>query len=184
MSSNFHLLTKPSSPSPSSNPPIASSRTAALPRPLYKTLSLSYHIPSSSSSSSPQTSPTSPNSSAPTIAKHLEAVGRRLAFEFALFMLGGGFDLMRVLLWPGWILIAGVLWGAWGRMSIEGELKKFLSRLYRDSMLFRIFLLQTPKSSIYSFMTLAIYRSKENQTYNPPIPPSPSKSFQFLPPNA
>ncbi|KAB8298327.1 hypothetical protein EYC80_002054 [Monilinia laxa] len=115
MSSNFQLLTKPSSPPPTSNSP--NSHIPPPPRPLYKTLSLSYHIPSSSSSSlsskTSSTTPTSPNSSSPSITKHLETLSRRLAFEFALFMLGGGFNLMLVLLWPGWIFDCGGVGGGW-----------------------------------------------------------------------
>ncbi|TGO29406.1 hypothetical protein BPAE_0015g00500 [Botrytis paeoniae] len=90
-------------------------------RPLYKTLSLSYRYPSSSANNPSSTNGTSTTSTTFTILlsiyKFIDLLARRLAFEFALFMLGGGFNLMLLLLWPGWIPVlgvVGVVWWVWG----------------------------------------------------------------------
>lgn len=119
MSTNFQLLTKPTSSTPSSSShPHSHIRHH---RPLYKTLSLSYQLPSSPSRRfPPQTFPTTTSQNphtSETFQKStpslLITLARRLAFEFALFMLGGGFNLMLVLLWPGWIPILSVVAGCW-----------------------------------------------------------------------
>ncbi|KAF7872684.1 uncharacterized protein EAF02_008755 [Botrytis sinoallii] len=111
------------SKSTSSSPSSSSPALRPTFRPLYKTLSLSYRYPSSSSSTS---NPSSTNGTSNTstnftillsIYKYIDLLARRLAFEFALFMLGGGFNLMLLLLWPGWIPVLGVvggLWWVWG----------------------------------------------------------------------
>ncbi|KAF7886368.1 hypothetical protein EAF00_010471 [Botryotinia globosa] len=102
-----------------SSPPSSSSSSALRPtfRPLYKTLSLSYRYPSSSTNN-PSSSNGPPTTSTTftillSIYKYIDLLARRLAFEFALFMLGGGFNLMLLLLWPGWIPVLGVVGGVW-----------------------------------------------------------------------
>ncbi|KAF7945848.1 uncharacterized protein EAE97_004886 [Botrytis byssoidea] len=101
-----------------SSSPSSSSSSALRPtfRPLYKTLSLSYRYPSSTSN--PSSTNGTPNTSTTftillSIYKYIDLLARRLAFEFALFMLGGGFNLMLLLLWPGWIPVLGVVGGVW-----------------------------------------------------------------------
>ena len=44
--------------------------------------------------------------------KSMEPLGKRILFEIALFLLGGGNLLLLVIFWPGWIVIGGVL-GVW-----------------------------------------------------------------------
>ncbi|KAF7947686.1 hypothetical protein EAE96_008766 [Botrytis aclada] len=122
-SSSTSKYTSTSTSKSTSSFPSSSSSSALRPtfRPLYKPLSLSYRYPSSSTNN-----PSSANGSSTTsttftillsIYKYIDLLARRLAFEFALFMLGGGFNLMLLLLWPGWIPVLGVvggLWWVWG----------------------------------------------------------------------
>lgn len=114
MAPNFQLLTKPTSgsPSTSTSSPTTSpalSRSSS-PSPSPSSFHPSFH-------SSPQHSQHSTSqitfSILLTLYKLLDTISRRLAYEFALFMLGGGFNLMLVLLWPGWIPILGVVGGCW-----------------------------------------------------------------------
>ncbi|KAK6600285.1 hypothetical protein H4I96_07611 [Botrytis cinerea] len=116
-----YSTSKSTSKSHSSSSPSSSTLRPTF-RPLYKTLSLSYRYPSSANNSS-STNNTSATSTTFTILlsiyKVIDLLARRLAFEFALFMLGGGFNLMLLLLWPGWIPILG-WWEVCGGFGVEG----------------------------------------------------------------
>lgn len=39
--------------------------------------------------------------------KATESIRRKLFFEFMVFILGGGYGLCLILLWPGWLVIGG-----------------------------------------------------------------------------
>jgi hypothetical protein len=45
--------------------------------------------------------------------KSTESLRRRLFFEFMVFILGCGNGILLVVLWPGWLLIGGVVAWAW-----------------------------------------------------------------------
>ncbi|KAK6596160.1 hypothetical protein H4I95_10076 [Botrytis cinerea] len=87
-----YSTSKSTSKSHSSSSPSSSTLRPTF-RPLYKTLSLSYRYPSSANNSS-STNNTSATSTTFTILlsiyKVIDLLARRLAFEFALFMLGAG----------------------------------------------------------------------------------------------
>jgi len=34
-------------------------------------------------------------------------------FEFAVFILGGGNQVILIVFWPGWIVVGGGVWGMW-----------------------------------------------------------------------
>lgn len=45
--------------------------------------------------------------------KSTEAIRRKLFFEFMVFLLGSGYGLLLVVLWPGWLFIGGGACIAW-----------------------------------------------------------------------
>jgi len=45
--------------------------------------------------------------------KRTESLRRKLFFEFMVFILGCGNGILLIVLWPGWILVGGVVAWAW-----------------------------------------------------------------------
>jgi hypothetical protein len=46
-------------------------------------------------------------------SRNIQALRKKLFYEFAVFVLGGGNILFVLLFWPGWWLIAAASWGLW-----------------------------------------------------------------------
>lgn len=46
-------------------------------------------------------------------SRTVRLVRRKLFFEFAVFILGGGNSIILLLFWPGWLLVGGAFWGLW-----------------------------------------------------------------------
>lgn len=44
-------------------------------------------------------------------SKRVERLREKLWYEFAIFMLGGGYFVMMIVLWPGWWLVGGAYLG-------------------------------------------------------------------------
>lgn len=44
-------------------------------------------------------------------SKRVDRLREKLWYEFAIFMLGGGYFVMMILLWPGWWLVGGAYLG-------------------------------------------------------------------------
>lgn len=45
--------------------------------------------------------------------KASEKLRNKLFFEFAVFILGGGNQVILIVFWPGWIVVGGGVWGVW-----------------------------------------------------------------------
>lgn len=46
-------------------------------------------------------------------SRNVQALRKKLFYEFAVFILGGGNLLFILIFWPGWWLVAGASWGLW-----------------------------------------------------------------------
>lgn len=46
-------------------------------------------------------------------AKSAQALRKKLVYEFAVFVLGSGNFIILLLLWPGWLVVAGLLFALW-----------------------------------------------------------------------
>jgi len=42
-----------------------------------------------------------------------EPLRQKLFFEFMVFVLGGGYGILLILLWPGWIVVGTFALGLW-----------------------------------------------------------------------
>ncbi|TVY62813.1 hypothetical protein LSUE1_G010255 [Lachnellula suecica] len=45
--------------------------------------------------------------------KATEKLRKKLFFELAVFVLGGGNGVILIVFWPGWIFVGGGVWGVW-----------------------------------------------------------------------
>ncbi|KAI5457052.1 hypothetical protein BGZ63DRAFT_428482 [Mariannaea sp. PMI_226] len=50
-------------------------------------------------------------------SRRIQALRKKLFYEFAVFILGGGNILFIILFWPGWWVLGGGIWGFWMLLS-------------------------------------------------------------------